>query len=191
MQGIASSSQKKSKRKPKDKLVFDVQAFLDSAGVSRKRFIQYRSHRRFTLKVPRYDVIYIQEGGVKLSVVNEVGKGSSRAILGAPLDFIGEGWPSAGQEIRMGTATGKTPRPCWSCERDAAACSTRNIRFSRPLHGLHLSRKHSNRRKSLDIGRQVCPWVFLLDFFWLELAIPCITSLLDNKPIIIMIIGKL
>src|SRR6266699_3554415 len=48
-------------------------------------------------------VLYIQEGGVKLSVVNEVGKEAVVAILG-PTDFFGEGC-LAGQEVRMGTAT--------------------------------------------------------------------------------------
>ena len=103
MQGIASSSQKNSKRKPKDKLVFDPQAFLDSAGVARK-VIQYRkSQKIYSQGAPATSVIYIQEGGVKLSVVNEVGKEAVVAILG-PADFIGEGC-LAGQEIRMGTAT--------------------------------------------------------------------------------------
>jgi len=52
-------------------------------------------------------VIYIQEGGVKLSVVNGVGKEAVVAILG-PADFLGEGC-LAGQEFRMGTATAITP----------------------------------------------------------------------------------
>ncbi len=52
-------------------------------------------------------MMYIQEGGVKLSVVNEVGKEAVVAILG-PADFLGEGC-LAGQEIRMGTATAIVP----------------------------------------------------------------------------------
>jgi CRP/FNR family cyclic AMP-dependent transcriptional regulator len=52
-------------------------------------------------------VMYIQKGGVKLSVVNEVGKEAVVAILG-PTDFLGEGC-LAGQEIRMGTATAIAP----------------------------------------------------------------------------------
>src|SRR5229473_3389621 len=112
MQGIASSSQKNSKRKPKDKLVFDAQAFLDSAGVSRK-VIQYRkSQKIYSQGAPATSVIYIQEGGVKLSVVNEVGKEAVVAILG-PADFIGEGaWQARkfawGQPPRLGS------RSCWS-----------------------------------------------------------------------------
>jgi CRP/FNR family transcriptional regulator, cyclic AMP receptor protein len=98
---------KNSKRKPKEKLAFDAQSFLDSAGVSRK-VIQYRKLQKiYSQGEPATSVIYIQEGGVKLSVVNEVGKEAVVAILG-PADFIGEGC-LAGQEIRMGTATAIGP----------------------------------------------------------------------------------
>jgi CRP-like cAMP-binding protein len=47
--------------------------------------------------------MYIQSGGVKLSVVNEVGKEAVVGIIG-PSDFFGEGC-LAGQPICMGTAT--------------------------------------------------------------------------------------
>jgi CRP-like cAMP-binding protein len=52
-------------------------------------------------------VKYIQKGGVKLTVVNEVGKEAVVAILG-PTDFFGEGC-LAGQPVCMGTATAITP----------------------------------------------------------------------------------
>jgi len=51
--------------------------------------------------------MYLQSGGVKLTVVNEVGKEAVVAILG-PGDFFGEGC-LAGQSVRMGTATAVTP----------------------------------------------------------------------------------
>jgi len=47
--------------------------------------------------------MYIQNGGVKLSVVNAVGKEAVLAIL-RPGDFFGEGG-MAGQSVRIGTAT--------------------------------------------------------------------------------------
>ena len=47
--------------------------------------------------------MYIQRGGVKLTVVNEAGKEAVVAVLG-PGDFFGEGC-LAGQSIRMATAT--------------------------------------------------------------------------------------
>jgi len=51
--------------------------------------------------------MYIQKGGVKLSVVNGSGKEAVVAMFG-PTDFFGEGC-MAGQTIRMGTATAVTP----------------------------------------------------------------------------------
>jgi CRP-like cAMP-binding protein len=47
--------------------------------------------------------MYVQEGGVKLSVVNEVGNEAIVGILGAG-DFFGEGC-LAGQSVRMAKAT--------------------------------------------------------------------------------------
>jgi CRP-like cAMP-binding protein len=51
--------------------------------------------------------MYLQKGGVQVSVINEVGKEAVLAILG-PGDFFGEGG-MAGQSVRMGTATAITP----------------------------------------------------------------------------------
>src|SRR5881296_409219 len=116
MQGIASSSNKKSKRKLKEEPAFDAQAFLDSAGVSRK-VVEYRkSQKIYSQGDPAASVMYIQEGSVKLSVVNEVGKEAVVAILG-PSDFIGEGC-LAGQEVRMGTATAIAPTALLVIERN-------------------------------------------------------------------------
>ncbi len=107
MQGIASSSSKKSIRKLKEEPAFDAQAFLDSAGVARKVVAYRKSQEIYSQGEPAMSVMYIQEGGVKLSVVNEVGKEAVVAMLG-PGDFIGEGC-LAGQEIRMGTASAIVP----------------------------------------------------------------------------------
>src|SRR3984893_1509581 len=87
--------------------VFDAQAFLDSAGVAR-RVVEYRrSEKIYSQGEPATSVMYIQAGGVKLSVVNEVGKEAVVAIL-RPGDFLGEG-AMAGQSVRMGTATAVVP----------------------------------------------------------------------------------
>ena len=107
MKKIASSSRRKSKTKPSEKKAFDAQAFLDSAGVSRKVVLYQRLQKIYSQGDPAISVMYIQEGGVKLSVVNEVGKEAVVAILGRA-DFFGEGC-LAGQEIRMGTATAIAP----------------------------------------------------------------------------------
>ena len=116
MRAIASSSKTKSKIKPKKKHAFDVQAFLDSAGMARK-VVQYRRLQKiYSQGDPATSVMYIQNGGVKLSVVNEVGKEAVVGILG-PADFFGEGC-LAGQRICMGTATAITPAAILVIEKD-------------------------------------------------------------------------
>jgi CRP-like cAMP-binding protein len=103
MKAIASSSRVRSKKNP----AFNAQAFLDSAGLAR-RIVEYRkSEKIYTQGESIKDVLYIQKGGIKLSVVNEVGKEAVVAMLG-PGDFFGEGG-MAGQLVRMGTATATTP----------------------------------------------------------------------------------
>ncbi|MGB7729035.1 MAG: Crp/Fnr family transcriptional regulator [Candidatus Acidiferrum sp.] len=61
----------------------------------------------FTQGDPAKNVIYIQEGGVKLSVVNKIGKEAVVAVLG-PGDFLGEG-SLVGQRACMATATAIAP----------------------------------------------------------------------------------
>jgi CRP/FNR family transcriptional regulator, cyclic AMP receptor protein len=82
---------------------FDVQLFLDSTGLGRN-LAKFRGKETiFAQGELAKNVMYIQEGGVKLTVVNEIGKEAVVAILG-PGDFFGEGC-LAGQSIRMATAT--------------------------------------------------------------------------------------
>jgi len=67
--------------------VFEVKLFLDSAGLGR-RVEKFRSKQTiFTQGDPAKKVLYIQEGSVKLTVVNETGKEAVVAILG-PRDFF-------------------------------------------------------------------------------------------------------
>src|SRR6202051_857134 len=102
MKTTSTSSKIQSKKDPS----FDAQAFLDSAGLAR-RVVQYqRSEKIYSQGESTKDVLYIQKGGIKLSVVNEVGKGAVLAMLG-PGDFFGEGG-LAGHGVRMGTATAIT-----------------------------------------------------------------------------------
>src|SRR5271154_5036160 len=86
---------------------FNAQDFLDSAGVARKVEEFKKKETIFAQGEPCKDVLYIQKGGVRLSVVNESGKEAVVAVLG-PGDFFGEGC-LAGQPIRIGTATAITP----------------------------------------------------------------------------------
>ncbi|HEV3220997.1 MAG TPA: Crp/Fnr family transcriptional regulator [Candidatus Acidoferrales bacterium] len=94
---------KKLKKRP----VFDVQAFLDSAGVARRVMEFQKSQKVYSQGDPAKAVKYIQKGSVKLSVVNETGKEAVVAILEVG-DFFGEGC-LAGQSVCMGTATAIAP----------------------------------------------------------------------------------
>jgi CRP-like cAMP-binding protein len=69
---------------------FDVRLFLDSAGVGRTVESFQASQTVFTQGDPAKNLMYIQEGRVKLTVVNETGKEAVVSIL-APGDFFGEG----------------------------------------------------------------------------------------------------
>jgi CRP/FNR family cyclic AMP-dependent transcriptional regulator len=85
---------------------FNAQAFLDSAGVAR-RIVEYRrADVIFSQGDPCESVLYIQTGGVKISVLSKTGKQAVVAMLG-PGDFFGEGG-LAGQPVRMGSATAST-----------------------------------------------------------------------------------
>jgi CRP-like cAMP-binding protein len=85
---------------------FDAQAFLDSAGVARKVREFKKKEAIFSQGDAAKNVLYIQKGAVRLSVVNETGKEAVVAVLG-PGDFFGEGC-LAGQPIRIGSATAIT-----------------------------------------------------------------------------------
>jgi CRP/FNR family transcriptional regulator, cyclic AMP receptor protein len=86
---------------------FDPQAFLDTAGVSRKVVEYHRGESIYAQGDAAETVMYIQKGGVKFSVVNGSGKEAVVAMFG-PTDFFGEGC-MAGQTLRMGTTTAVTP----------------------------------------------------------------------------------
>jgi CRP/FNR family cyclic AMP-dependent transcriptional regulator len=86
---------------------FDAQAFLDSAGLKRT-IVKYAARRTIFSQGDRAtDVLYIQDGVVKLSVLSKTGREAVIGMLGAG-DFFGEGC-LAGQDVRMGTATSTVP----------------------------------------------------------------------------------
>ncbi len=112
MEAIASST----KIKYDYGQTYNTQAILDSACVPRK-VVQFRkSQQAYVQGEPATTVMYIHEGKVKLSVVNEVGKEAIVAILG-PADFFGEGC-LAGQSVRMGTATALVPTTVSVIQKD-------------------------------------------------------------------------
>jgi CRP/FNR family transcriptional regulator, cyclic AMP receptor protein len=105
----------KSQEKYAERTAFDAQV-LDSAGVARKA-VEYReSQKIYSQGDLAESVMYIQRGGVKLSVVNEVGKEAVVAILGRG-DFFGEGC-LAGQHTRIGTARAFAPTTILVIEKD-------------------------------------------------------------------------
>ncbi|MGC0774507.1 MAG: Crp/Fnr family transcriptional regulator [Candidatus Acidiferrum sp.] len=94
---------------------FDVQTFLHSAGVAR-RVVNYGERETvFAQGDPAPSVLYLQKGGVKLTVVNEDGKEAVIAILG-PGDFFGEGC-LAEQPRRLNTASTIMPTTMLVIER--------------------------------------------------------------------------
>jgi len=101
--------------------VFDAQAFLDSTGEARRVVEFQRKAVIFAQGNSSKHVMYIQKGGVKLSVVNELGKEAIVAILG-PGDFFGEGC-LAGQKIWVGTATAISPTTVLANDRHNAVAS--------------------------------------------------------------------
>jgi CRP-like cAMP-binding protein len=96
---VRRSAKKANSRSP----AFDAQSFLDSAGLGRKVGKFRRKETVFAQGDPARNVMYIQEGGVKLTVVNETGKEAVVAVLG-PGDFFGEGCLT-GRSICKVTAT--------------------------------------------------------------------------------------
>jgi CRP/FNR family transcriptional regulator, cyclic AMP receptor protein len=98
---------------------FNAQTFLDSAGLS-KKIVEYgRAEVIFSQGDTCESVMYIQKGGVKLSVLSKIGREAVVAMLG-PGDFFGEGC-LAGQSIRIGSATAITPCSILLIEKDQMA----------------------------------------------------------------------
>jgi CRP/FNR family transcriptional regulator, cyclic AMP receptor protein len=125
----------------KQKGAFDAQTFLDSAGVAR-RIVEYRrSETIFTQGDACESVLYIQKGGVKLSVLSKTGREAVVAILG-PGDFFGEGC-LAGQSVRIGTATAVVASSVLIIEKQAM------VRL------LHEQSTFSDRFISYMLGRNV------------------------------------
>jgi len=86
---------------------FNAQSFLDSGGVARQIVEFPKKSIVFAQGDPAKTVMYIQQGGVKLTVVNGTGREAVVAVL-KPGDFFGEGC-LAGQAVRIGAATSTGP----------------------------------------------------------------------------------
>jgi CRP-like cAMP-binding protein len=86
---------------------FNVQGFLDSSGMARTIMEFSAKETIFSQGDNGKDVMYIQKGTVKISVVSKIGREAVVAML-KPGDFVGEG-VLAGQPVRIATATAVTP----------------------------------------------------------------------------------
>jgi CRP-like cAMP-binding protein len=85
---------------------FDAQAFLDAPGMPHTISGYARGETIFTQGDTCEDVLYIQGGSVKLSVMSKTGREAVVAVLG-PGDFFGEAC-LAGLALRAGSATAVT-----------------------------------------------------------------------------------
>jgi CRP-like cAMP-binding protein len=92
--------------KARNTRAFNAEAFLDSAGIPKKFATFQRAETIFSQGDVCDSVMYIQKGGVKLSVHSKTGREAVVAMLG-PGEFFGEGC-LAGLPIRMGAATAIT-----------------------------------------------------------------------------------
>ena len=93
--------------------------------------------------------MYIQEGSVKLTVVNETGKEAVVAILG-PGDFVGEGC-LASQTVCMATATAIVPTTLLLIEKNEM------------IRALHEEHEFSDRFIAYMLGRNLRVEADLID----------------------------
>jgi CRP/FNR family cyclic AMP-dependent transcriptional regulator len=105
---------------------FDVEQFLQSAGVARQVTEFKKKEIIFSQGDSGKTVLYVHKGAIRLSVVNERGKEAVVAILGKG-DFFGEGC-LAGQALRIATATAVLATTVMSIEKKE---------MSRVLHAEH------------------------------------------------------
>jgi CRP/FNR family cyclic AMP-dependent transcriptional regulator len=107
LRSMSVKAQRSPGKKNSRSRAFDVKFFLESTGLGRKIGKFRRKETVFSQGDCAKNVMYNQEGGVKLTVVTDVGREAVVGILG-PGDFFGEGC-LAGQSICMATATAISP----------------------------------------------------------------------------------
>jgi CRP-like cAMP-binding protein len=123
------------------KAPFDARVFLASVGVARKIVEFPKNATIYAQGDPAKTVMYIQQGGVRLSVVNGAGKEAVLAVL-KPGDFFGEGCLAA-QLIRIGAATA------------VEAASVMVIEKDEMVRVLHTEREFSDRFISYMLARNI------------------------------------
>jgi CRP/FNR family cyclic AMP-dependent transcriptional regulator len=121
---------------------FGLDSFLETGGVRRRVISLPRHGVAYSQGAAATSVLYIQRGGMKLSVASALGKEAVVAMLG-PGDFFGEGCLLPGQPLRLASATALVP--------------TELIRISKPDMTRLLDQQHefSNRFIRHILGRNV------------------------------------
>jgi CRP/FNR family transcriptional regulator, cyclic AMP receptor protein len=112
-----SKAKAQSVKASQTRLDLDAQAFLKSAGAARRVATYPKGRVVFSQGQPSDTVMYVQKGGIKISVLSRAGKEAVVAMLG-PGDFFGEG-ALTGQSIRIGTATATMPTTVLVIEKGA------------------------------------------------------------------------
>jgi CRP/FNR family transcriptional regulator, cyclic AMP receptor protein len=128
-------------KKDSSSCAFNAKLFLDSAGLGRKFLLFLGKETIFAQGNPARNILYIQDGGVKLTVVNTAGKEAVVAVLGAG-DFLGEGC-LAGQSNYMATATAVSPTTVLVIEK------------SEMIRVLHEEHEFSDRFIAYMLGRNL------------------------------------
>jgi len=149
MKVTANLRNNKPKIRPKEENAFKAQVFLNSVGIKRRIAKYRRSQKIYSQGDPATDVLYIQQGGVKLSVVNPFGKEAVVAILG-PGDFLGEGGMSF-QSVRISSATAITPTTLLVIEKNEM------------VRVLHTEHEFSDRFISYMLSRNIRTEEALID----------------------------
>jgi CRP-like cAMP-binding protein len=91
------------KTRSRKRAPFDIEKYLHTAGVEREIAHYRKAQIIFSQGEESHSVFYLQQGGVKLTVMSSAGKEAVTALLYAG-DFLGEGC-IAGQAWRVATAT--------------------------------------------------------------------------------------
>jgi CRP/FNR family cyclic AMP-dependent transcriptional regulator len=95
------------KTMPKKKAPFELEKYLYTAGIAKKIVSYLKGETIFSQGGPCDSVLYLQQGGVKLTITSPRGKEAVISLLYAG-DFLGEG-SIAGQSFRAATATTLEP----------------------------------------------------------------------------------